>query len=73
MADRHKSLSAAASPRRRGFLLSLGSGGIAAAAAALKPVSDAAQAEPAPAPEAAGGMGYRETTHVRDYYRTTKL
>jgi len=72
MADRDKSLSAAPSLRRRGFLLSLGSGCIAAAAVALKLVSDATQAEPpAPAPES--GQGYRETTHVRDYYRTTKL
>ena len=71
MADRDKPLSAAASPRRRGFLLSLGTGGIAAAAAAIKPITDAAPELPAPAPEA--GQGYRETAHVRDYYRTTKI
>jgi hypothetical protein len=56
---------------RRGFLLTLGTGGVAAVGAALKPVTDAVPAAPAPAP--AVGRGYRETDHVRDYYRTTKL
>ena len=73
MADRKKSIPAAAINRRRGFLFSLGAGGIAAAAAVLKPVSEAvpeaALSPPAPEP----GAGYRETSHVRDYYRTTKL
>ena len=56
---------------RRGFLLTLGTGGVAAAGAALKPVTDAVPAAPTPAPVA--GQGYRETKHIRDYYRTTKL
>ena len=56
--------------RRRGFLLAVGTGGVTTAAVVLKPVS-----EPIPeTPDAEGkSQGYRETTHVRDYYRTTKL
>jgi hypothetical protein len=73
MAADRKTSSRAPFNRRRGFLLSLGAGGITAAAVALKPVSDATQAE-APAPAAPQtGAGYRETSHIRDYYRTTKL
>jgi hypothetical protein len=56
--------------RRRGFLLTMGTGGVATAAVALQPVTSAATE--APEPEASS-KGYRETTHVRDYYRTTKI
>ena len=57
--------------RRRGFLLTMGSGGVATAAVALTPVTSAVATE---LPEAsASSQGYRETTHVRDYYRTTKI
>ena len=56
--------------RRRGFLLTVGTGGVATAAAALTPVTSAATETP----DAEGkSQGYRETTHVRDYYRTTKI
>ena len=71
MAHRDKSSSAAANLRRRGFLLTLGTGGVAAASAALKPITDAQQELQEPAAQA--GQGYRETQHVRDYYRTTKI
>ena len=56
--------------RRRGFLLTVGTGGVATAAVALQPI-----AEPVPeTPDVqASSQGYRETTHVRDYYRTTKI
>jgi len=57
---------------RRGFLLTLGTGGVAAIGVALKPVSEAVpSASPTSAP--LSGEGYRETDHVRDYYRTAKL
>ena len=71
MADHDKFSPVPANSRRRGFLLTLGTGGIAAAAAAIKPITDATPELPTPAPEA--GQGYRETAHVRDYYRTTKI
>ena len=71
MKDRDKVSPAAASPRRRGFLLTLGTGGVAAVAAAVKPISDATpELQESAAPAA---QGYRETAHVRDYYRTTKI
>ena len=72
MADHDPRSSGAANPRRRGFLLTLGTGGVAAVAAAVKPATAALpeqQLDPAPEP----GKGYRETQHVRDYYRTTKI
>jgi hypothetical protein len=71
MTQREQPPSAPANLRRRGFLLALGTGGAATVAVALKPLSPAA-------PELAGaasaaGQGYRDTQHVRDYYRTTKI
>jgi hypothetical protein len=65
------SSSAPASLRRRGFLLTLGTGGAATVAVALKPITEAIPAAPTTAP--AGSQGYRDTQHVRDYYRTTKI
>ena len=57
---------------RRGFLLTLGTGGVAALGAAIKPVTEALPAEsPTQAPLVT--EGYRETDHVREYYRTAKL
>jgi hypothetical protein len=58
--------------KRRRFLLALGASGVGAATAA-------AAAAPAPdgaVPAAATGIadaGYRETPHVRDYYRTARI
>ena len=57
--------------RRRGFLLALGTGGAATVAVALKPLAPALSELPSAAPQAS--QGYRDTQHVRDYYRTTKI
>lgn len=62
--------SAPASKRRRGFLLTLGTGGAATVAVALKPLTPSTPELPA-IQEAS--QGYRDTQHVRDYYRTTKI
>ena len=56
---------------RRNFLLSVGAGGAATAAAVVagRQVSKAA-------PGATGGQGkrgYQETAHVNNYYRTAKV
>ena len=56
--------------RRRGFLLTVGTGGVATAAVALEPVTSAAAETPDAEP---ASKGYRETEHVRDYYRTTRI
>jgi hypothetical protein len=62
-----------ASPKRRRFLFSLGAGSAAGVAAtALSANAAATVVAPAAAPTDTGA-GYRETEHVRDYYRTTKL
>ena len=67
------STSSAADLKRRHFLLTLGASGLSAAtvAVAALPGADAAIAT-----EAAAGTadaGYRETEHVRDYYRTARI
>ena len=57
--------------KRRRFLFALGLGSAGAAvsaAASVSAVADVSVAEPAVAEG-----GYRETDHVRDYYRTAKL
>ncbi len=58
--------------KRRRFLLSLGAGGASAAAStvAVLPGSVAAETESA---VGAAEAGYRETEHVRDYYRTARI
>ncbi|MEO8136380.1 MAG: formate dehydrogenase [Betaproteobacteria bacterium] len=71
MTEKSKPASPPANLRRRGFLLSIGAGGAAAAAVALKPLSEASPSEQVAAPQA--GQGYRDTQHIRDYYRTTKI
>jgi hypothetical protein len=59
--------------KRRRFLLGLGVGGAGAATAVAGALPSIAAAEQlAPAVEH-DGNGYRETEHVRDYYRTAKL
>ena len=59
--------------KRRGFLLTLGVGGVGAAAVAARSMTgtaiDAGSAEAAPA----DGKGYAVTEHVRRYYRTMKV
>jgi hypothetical protein len=58
--------------KRRRFLLTLGVGSAGAVAAAAGAIPIAAAAPPA-APEADTESGYRETGHVRDYYRSAKI
>jgi hypothetical protein len=71
MSDHEQSSPALPNLRRRGFLLTLGTGGAATVAVALKPLSEAIPESPIAAP--AAGQGYSDTQHVRDYYRTTKI
>lgn len=57
---------------RRNFLLAIGAGGAASAAAI------AAKAVPQAQPVATGGekkktKGYHASAHIRNYYRTTKV
>jgi hypothetical protein len=57
--------------KRRRFLLTLGlgtAGAAVSAAASVSAVAEIATAEAAPSED-----GYRETAHVRDYYRTARL
>ena len=64
--------SCATSPKRRRFLLTLGIGG-AGAAVAVVAAAPAAAVEAVTTAPAVGNDGYRESAHVRDYYRTAKL
>jgi hypothetical protein len=59
-------------PKRRRFLLTLGVGGAGAAAAGLAALPAVAAGEGATTESDSDGK-YRETAHVRDYYRTAKL
>jgi hypothetical protein len=64
-------VSSSTDPKRRRFLFTLGAGGAGAACAAVAAFPAVAQSvttEPA-----AQDALYRETAHVRDYYRTAKL
>ncbi len=58
--------------KRRRFLLTLGLGTAGAAVAAVA-AAPAAAAEAVTRTTAAAVDGYRESAHVRDYYRTAKL
>ena len=59
--------------KRRGFLLTLGVGGVGAAAVAARSMTGAAiDAEPA-VTNSTDGKGYAVTEHVRRYYRTMKV
>jgi hypothetical protein len=59
--------------KRRGFLLTLGVGGVGAAAVAARSMTGAAiDAEPA-VTTPTDGKGYAVTEHVRRYYRTMKV
>ena len=57
--------------RRRGFLFSLGAGAVGAAAASSSVAQSGSIAQSDSQAEAPAG--YRETEHVRDYYRTARL
>jgi hypothetical protein len=75
--DRTVTTPASASPktslRRRGFLLSLGAGGAGAAAAVLNALPPVAAVEQQTTSSDQQGSGYRESEHVRDYYRSARL
>lgn len=60
----------AANLKRRRFLFTLGVGGAGAAVAVKALPEEAAQIVATSSDDASG---YRETPHVRDYYRTTKV
>lgn len=59
--------------KRRRFLLSLTATGAGAAAAAMTVMPGSAAALQTAAATGTDDAAYRETEHVRDYYRTTKL
>ena len=56
---------------RRNFLLTLGAGGAATAAAIVATKSPTAQSTPANDKRAT--RGYQSSEHVGNYYRTTKV
>jgi ferric-dicitrate binding protein FerR (iron transport regulator) len=58
--------------KRRRFLLSLSAGGASAAAAAVV-APNIATTQDTNAAAATDTAEYRETEHVRDYYRTTRI
>ena len=57
--------------KRRRFLFALGLGSAGAAVSAAASVSTVADVTLAP--PTVSEDGYRETAHIRDYYRTAKL
>jgi len=57
---------------RRNFLVTVGAGGAAGAAALVARKGPAPVAE-AGADDRRGGAGYKLTRHVSNYYRTTKV
>ena len=59
--------------KRRRFLFTLGASGAGAAVAVASTLPGAAAAQIASAPSTNEDSGYRETAHVRDYYRTAKI
>lgn len=56
---------------RRNFLLTLGAGGAATAAAIV--AKNAPTTDPAPDKSKRSGKGYRVSEHINNYYRTTKV
>lgn len=57
---------------RRNFLIAVGAGGAATAAAIVSRVAKPA-AQPATGNDKRRGKGYQETAHVRSYYNTAKV
>ncbi len=57
---------------RRNFLLTVGAGGAASAAAIVARKAPVAGAGPASS-DKRSGAGYKLTEHVSNYYRTTKV
>ncbi len=64
--------SSSADLKRRRFLFSLTAGGAGVAAATVAALPAVAAVVPAPPDAVPESSGYRETEHVRDYYRTAK-
>ena len=61
-------------PSRRGFFKAVAiSGATAAAAVATTIVGGRKAATPAAGADASTQTGYRETAHIRHYYRTTQV
>jgi hypothetical protein len=59
---------------RRNFLLAVGAGGAATAAAVVAGTSGKTVSQtPAQGDDKRRGKGYQETAHVRRYYSTTKV
>ena len=72
--DEHSTMPALSTDlKRRRFLFTLGAGGAGAAVAVAGALPGAAAAQLATAPTTEDASGYRETAHVRDYYRTAKI
>jgi shikimate 5-dehydrogenase len=58
---------------RRNFLLAVGAGGAATAAAIATQAVKPAAIQPAAGNDKRRGKGYQETAHVRSYYNTAKV
>lgn len=56
---------------RRNFLLTVGAGGAATAAAIV--AKSSAPAQPAPSKDKRATRGYHASEHINNYYRTTKV
>jgi hypothetical protein len=65
--------SSAADLKRRHFLLTLGAGGVSAATVAIASLPGSAAALGTESGAGTADSGYRETDHVRDYYRTARI
>ena len=59
------------SSSRRGFLISVGSGGVAAAAAVVSAVTPAT--DPGKSGKPPMKRGYQLSEHINKYYRTTRV
>ncbi len=58
---------------RRNFLLAVGAGGAATAAAVAVKTVGSSSADQSASNDKRRGRGYQETAHVRSYYNTTKV
>ncbi|HYL91104.1 MAG TPA: formate dehydrogenase [Burkholderiales bacterium] len=67
MSERTKKLS------RRNFLLTLGAGGAATAAAVVATRAPNTKPAPSSSRDKRATRGYQETAHTSNYYRTTKV
>jgi len=56
---------------RRKFLLTMGAGSVATAAATV--ATNKTQQQSSRAKDKRAGAGYSESAHIRNYYRTTKV